>query len=362
MEAEHRVVSHEEWLASRKRHLEREKAFTRLRDELSRERRELPWEKVEKDYRFATIAGERSLTQLFEGRRQLIVYHFMYGPDWSEGCKSCSFWADNFNGIDIHLAHRDLALVAVSRAPLAKIEAFKRRMGWTFRWVSSFGSDFNRDFGVSFTPEESQGEVDYNYTRQKFPADEAPGMSLFFRDGDGTVFHTYSCYARGLDMLNGAYHILDLAPKGKLVAAAPLSEMNRRERYDDSQSQEVVGAEQCASIPGRSAWTCACNSVKTKGSRAQSGDIADTQRKENSDRKKRENEPDVVGRSGTFGDVDHVADHDDGGADPQHDAKTGMLRRDAVAVQDQRSNNEKVSDTTVAGKLEKTILINEIVE
>ena len=139
----------------------------------------------------------------------------MLGPDWNEGCKSCSFWADNFNGIDVHLAQRDLALVAVSRAPLAKIDAFKRRMGWTFRWVSSFGSDFNRDFGVSFTPEELRGEVEYNYTRQTFPADEAPGMSLFFRDGDGTVFHTYSCYARGLDMLNGAYHILDLAPKGR---------------------------------------------------------------------------------------------------------------------------------------------------
>ncbi len=211
----HPVVSRQDWLAARKALLEREKAFTRARDALSAERRALPWVRIDKDYAFAGPAGRLSLGDLFGGKSQLAVYHFMLGPDWNEGCKSCSFWADNFNGIDVHLAQRDLALVAVSRAPLAKIDAFKRRMGWTFRWVSSFGSDFNRDFGVSFTPEELRGEVEYNYTRQTFPADEAPGMSLFFRDGDGTVFHTYSCYARGLDMLNGAYHILDLAPKGR---------------------------------------------------------------------------------------------------------------------------------------------------
>lgn len=211
----HPVVSRQDWLAARKALLEREKAFTRARDALSAERRALPWVRIDKDYAFAGPAGRLSLGDLFGGKSQLAVYHFMLGPDWNEGCKSCSFWADNFNGIDVHLAQRDLALVAVSRAPLANIDAFKRRMGWTFRWVSSFGSDFNRDFGVSFTPEELRGEVEYNYTRQTFPADEAPGMSLFFRDGDGTVFHTYSCYARGLDMLNGAYHILDLAPKGR---------------------------------------------------------------------------------------------------------------------------------------------------
>lgn len=229
----HPVVSRQDWLAARKALLEREKAFTRARDALSAERRALPWVRIDKDYAFAGPAGRLSLGDLFGGRSQLAVYHFMLGPDWNEGCKSCSFWADNFNGIDVHLAQRDLALVAVSRAPLAKIDAFKRRMGWTFRWVSSFGSDFNRDFGVSFTPEELRGEVEYNYARQTFPADEAPGMSLFARDPDGTVFHTYSCYARGLDMLNGAYHILDLAPKGRDEGGQPytMAWLRHHDRY-----------------------------------------------------------------------------------------------------------------------------------
>ncbi|MBL8662434.1 MAG: DUF899 domain-containing protein [Candidatus Odyssella sp.] len=229
----HPVVSRQDWLAARKALLEREKAFTRARDALSAERRALPWVRIDKDYAFAGPAGRLSLGDLFGGRSQLAVYHFMLGPDWNEGCKSCSFWADNFDGIDVHLAQRDLALVAVSRAPLAKIDAFKRRMGWTFRWVSSFGSDFNRDFGVSFTPEELRGEVEYNYARQTFPADEAPGMSLFARDPDGTVFHTYSCYARGLDMLNGAYHILDLAPKGRDEGGQPytMAWLRHHDRY-----------------------------------------------------------------------------------------------------------------------------------
>ena len=231
----HPVVSRPEWLAARKALLEREKAFTRERDALSAARRDLPWVRVEKDYVFEGPAGKETLADLFAGKSQLAVYHYMLGPDWKEGCKSCSFWADNFNGTDVHLAHRDLALVAVSRAPLAKIEAFRKRMGWTFKWVSSFGGDFNRDFNVSFTPEELQGQVLYNYERQKFPSDEAPGMSVFHRDAGGAVFHTYSCYARGLDMINGAYHILDLAPKGRDEGALPftMAWVRHRDRYED---------------------------------------------------------------------------------------------------------------------------------
>ena len=228
------IVSHEEWLAARKRHLSKEKEFTRLRDELSRERRELPWVRVEKNYVFDTLGGKQTLSDLFEGRSQLVVYHFMFGPDWSDGCKSCSFWADNFNGIVVHLKHRDVTLLAVSRAPLENLESFRKRMGWGFKWVSSFGNDFNRDFHVSFTPQEMQGEVYYNYGMQKFPSEEAPGISVFSRNPEGEVFHTYSCYARGLDMLNGAYHYLDLAPKGRDEDALPytMSWVRHHDKYE----------------------------------------------------------------------------------------------------------------------------------
>jgi predicted dithiol-disulfide oxidoreductase (DUF899 family) len=214
--ANHKIVSHDEWLAARKAFLVKEKEFTRLRDELSRERRELPWEKVEKDYRFETLAGAKTLADLFDRRSQLIIYHFMLAPDWDEGCKSCSFWADNYDGIPIHLAHRDVTFCAVSRAPLEKIEAYRRRMGWSFPWASSYGSDFNFDYGVSFTPEQlAAGEVSYNYRMRKGMGPEMPGFSVFFKDENGAVFHTYSTYERGLDMLNGAYHHLDLVPKGR---------------------------------------------------------------------------------------------------------------------------------------------------
>ena len=210
------VVSRDEWLAARKRYLSKEKEFTRLRDEISRERRELPWVEVEENYVFDTPGGKQTLSDLFEGRSQLVVYHFMFGPSWEQACKSCSFWADNFNGIVVHLEHRDVTLLAVSRAPLEKIQAFRKRMGWGFKWVSSFGTAFNADFHVSFSPEElAKGEVDYNYVMQKFPSDEAPGVSVFFKNAEGGIFHTYSCYSRGLDMLNGAYHYLDLVPKGR---------------------------------------------------------------------------------------------------------------------------------------------------
>lgn len=213
---EHAVVSREEWIKARKRFLAKEKEFTRLRDELNRERRSLPWERVDKEYVFHGPNGRETLADLFAGRRQLIVQHFMFGPDWDAACKSCSFWADGYNGFAVHLQQRDVTFVAVSVAPLEKIEAFKRRMGWTFKWVSSAGSDFNGDYQVSETDEEREkGRSYYNYQIDEPFSSERPGISVFYRDDDGTVFHTYSCYARGLDMLNAAYHYLDLTPQGR---------------------------------------------------------------------------------------------------------------------------------------------------
>ncbi len=220
----HKIVSRDEWIEARKQHLAKEKEFTKLRDQLSAQRRELPWVRVDKEYVFEGPAGKESLPELFAGKTQLVVQHFMFGPDWEAGCKSCSFWADNYNGIVGHLMQRDVAFVAVSLAPLDRIEAFKRRMRWSFKWVSSHGSDFNRDYHVSFTPEELEGEVYYNYTRQKMPVTELPGISVFYKDASGAVFHTYSCYQRGLDMMNAAYHYLDLVPKGRDEASLPFSQ------------------------------------------------------------------------------------------------------------------------------------------
>ena len=209
------VVSHEEWLKARLELLAAEKEFTRQRDALTRRRMAMPWERVEKSYQFEGPNGAVSLADLFDGRSQLIVYHFMLGPDWEEGCKSCSFWADNFDGIPTHLNHRDVTFTAVSRAPLPKIEAYKKRMGWSFPWVSSYGSDFNYDFHVSFTEEQlAAGKVDYNYGLVE-GYEELPGLSVFYKNERGEVFHTYSCYARGIDMVNGAYQFLDLVPKGR---------------------------------------------------------------------------------------------------------------------------------------------------
>lgn len=212
----HQVLPHEGWVEARQALLAREKELTRLRDRISAERRDLPWERVETDYVFAGPDGKQSLSELFDGRSQLIVYHFMYGPDWQEGCKSCSFLADHFDPAVVHLAQRDVTMIAASRAPLEELQKFRKRMGWRFKWVSSLGSDFNRDFHVSFTPEELEaGEVDYNYTRQSFPSTEAPGASVFYKAPDGQIFHTYSVYQRGLDMFVTAYHYLDIVPKGR---------------------------------------------------------------------------------------------------------------------------------------------------
>ena len=233
---DHKIVSQDEWVAARKAHLAREKEFTRLRDQLSEERRNLPWVRVDKTYAFDTEDGKQTLPQLFAGRGQLIVYHFMYDTGWDAGCKSCSFWADNFDGIIVHLNHRDVTMVVASRAPLETLSAYRKRMGWHFKWVSSAGSDFNRDFHVSHTPEEIAAKQGYyNYIMQKPYSSEAPGISVFSRDPDDTVFHTYSTYARGLDMLNGAYHLLDLVPKGRDEANLPFHSnwLRRHDEYAD---------------------------------------------------------------------------------------------------------------------------------
>src|SRR6476620_10988514 len=213
----HQIVSRQQWIEAQREHLAKEKQLTRQRDELARERRELPWVRIEKDYVFDAPHGKVRLADLFGGHSQLVVYHFMFGPDWKEGCPSCSFVSDHLDGAVPHLAARDVSLVMVSRAPLAKIEAFKKRMGWRFPWVSSFGNSFNHDFGVYFTPEEkAKGAVYYNYTVQPFPSDEAPGASVFYKDSEtGEVFHTYSTFGRGLDALVTSYVLLDLVPKGR---------------------------------------------------------------------------------------------------------------------------------------------------
>lgn len=226
-----RARSKEEWIAARKELLAREKELTRLRDQISEERRRLPWLEVEKRYVFDGERGELTLADLFAGRSQLVVYHFMFGPDWEVGCKSCSFWADNFDGIIPHLEQRDVTFAVVSRAPLAKLRAFAERLGWSFEWVSSLRTDFNFDFGVSFSPEEiATGEIPYNYGVQRAFREEMPGISVFFRDGE-SVWHTYSCYARGLDMMNTAYHYLDLVPKGRDEADGPMAWLRLRDQY-----------------------------------------------------------------------------------------------------------------------------------
>jgi len=212
---DHTIATHEQWLAARLELLAAEKEFTRQRDALTRRRMAMPWERVEKSYSFEGPDGALSLADLFDGRSQLIVYHFMFAPDWEEACKSCSFWADNFNGIPVHLAHRDVTFTAVSLAPLAKIDAYKKRMGWSFPWVSSHGSDFNFDYHASFTPEQIAAGTYYNYEVQPNKVSEQVGISVFARNERGELFHTYSCYSRGVDMLNGAYHYLDLVPRGR---------------------------------------------------------------------------------------------------------------------------------------------------
>ena len=235
----HAVVSKEEWLQSRKALLEQEKALTRQRDELSRRRRELPWVKVETNYVFDGPQGSVTLSDLFAGRTQLMIYHFMFGPDWEEGCPSCSMVADNIVGALVHLAHRDTTLVMVSRAPIGKIEAFQKRMGWDCQWVSSYRNSFNRDYHVSFTKDEMEkSEVYYNFAVNRFPSDEAPGVSVFYKDAAGSIFHTYSAYARGLEGLLGTYDLLDMTPKGRDEDQLPftMAWVRHHDRYPDTET------------------------------------------------------------------------------------------------------------------------------
>jgi predicted dithiol-disulfide oxidoreductase (DUF899 family) len=248
VDTKNEVVSQETWIEARKALLAKEKEATRQRDDLSRARRELPWVQVEKQYLFDTPEGKKTFGELFDGRSQLLVYHFMLGPGWGEGCKSCSFLADHIDGSVIHLAQRDVTFVVVSRAPLAEIEASKKRMGWHFKWVSSYGSDFNFDYHVSFTKDEMRkGEVYYNYDTRVFPSDEAPGASVFCKTDSGDIFHTYSAYARGLDILLGAYNYLDLTPKGRDEhgLAFTMSWVRHHDRYEDV---EPKASEHCCEL------------------------------------------------------------------------------------------------------------------
>ena len=262
------TVPREQWIAARKKLLVKEKEATRLRDQLSAERRQLPWVKIEENYVFETLDGRRSLAELFAGRSQLVVYHFMFGPDWQEGCPSCSYVSDNIDPTLPHLAARDVKVVMVSRAPLAKLQAFKQRMGWRFDWVSSHGTDFNTRFHVSFSKEElAQGKVNYNYTLQEFSSAEGPGLSVFYKNAAGEILHTYSTYGRGLDAIMSTYTILDMAPKGRdeVQLSFPMEWIRYHDRYETNQFADADKPywpeTESASAPSKS---CGCGSAEAR--------------------------------------------------------------------------------------------------
>ncbi|HZW10436.1 MAG TPA: thioredoxin family protein [Phycisphaerales bacterium] len=234
--AAHRVVSRDQWLKERVALLAEEKELTRKRDEVSRRVRDLPWVKVEKRYTFHSAGGAMSLADLFGPRSQLVVYHFMFDPTWSQGCKSCSFVADHYNGIVVHLAHRDISFVTVSKAPIAQLEEFRERMGWSFPWASGADTDFSRDFGVSFTDQElASGEAVYNFDRKPYPIRELPGVSVFVRDARGDIYHTYSTFARGLEDFLTAYRYIDITPKGRDEAqTGGMGWLRHHDRYGDA--------------------------------------------------------------------------------------------------------------------------------
>lgn len=234
--SKHSIVTQEEWLKARKELLIKEKEFSRVRDELSAHRRQLPWVRVAKDYEFETTSGKQTLSDLFEGRSQLIIYHFMFGLDWEEGCPSCSFLSDSIDGTKIHLNNRDISLVVVSRAGLEKLQTYKKRMGWKFNWVSSNQSDFNFDYHVSFNSDEPVESRYYNYENTTFPPDEGPGVSVFVKNEEGDIFHTYSAYARGLDLLINTYNYMDLTPLGRNEDDLPytMAWVRRHDQYDGS--------------------------------------------------------------------------------------------------------------------------------
>jgi predicted dithiol-disulfide oxidoreductase (DUF899 family) len=230
---QHAVVSRDEWLTARRDLLKAEKEITHLRDKVTRERLALPWVRMEKAYVFDTPDGPRTLAELFDGRSQLLVQHFMFAPGWKEGCPSCSFMADHTDGMNLHLAHHDVTMIAVSRAPLTEIERYRKRMGWQFKWVSSFGNEFNYDFRVSFTPEQvATGHVDYNFGESDETDEEFPGVSAFFKDEAGDVFHTYSTFGRGVEVMMGTYAMLDLMPKGRNETEGMGDWMRRHDRYE----------------------------------------------------------------------------------------------------------------------------------
>ena len=239
----HTIVSRSEWLAARRALLAKEKEFTHARDALSAERRTMPWVEIDKPYVFDGPDGRETLADLFGGHSQPIIYHFMLGPGWVQGCPSCSFLADHFDGAIAHLAQRDVAMLAVSRAPFAEIAAYKKRMGWQFEWMSSFGNDFNCDFGVSFTKDEVGSKTIYNYGTTKAEAEEMPGISVFTKSKAGKVFHTYSSYARGLDILAGTYNLLDMVPKGRDEDALPWSMawVKRHDEYENAAQPKAAG-------------------------------------------------------------------------------------------------------------------------
>ncbi|MDG4885526.1 thioredoxin family protein [Mesorhizobium sp. WSM4884] len=228
----HAVVSRDDWLTARRDLLKAEKELTRLRDKVARERLALPWVRIDKEYVFDTLDGPCSLADLFDGRSQLLVQHFMFAPGWKEGCRSCSFMADHTDGMNMHLANHDVTMIAVSRAPLAEIERYRKRMGWQFKWVSSFGDDFNYDFRVSFTPEViASRHIDYNFGEWSETGEEWPGVSAFFKDEAGNIFRTYSTYGRGVEVMMGTYNMLDLAPKGRNEAEG-MDWVRRHDRYE----------------------------------------------------------------------------------------------------------------------------------
>jgi predicted dithiol-disulfide oxidoreductase (DUF899 family) len=229
---QHKIVSEAEWTEARKKLLAEEKELTHARDRLSKARRDLPWVKVTKKYEFDTVDGKKSLADLFEGRSQLLIQHFMFAPDWNAGCPGCSFAADHMDAAYQHIRHHDVTYVAVSRAPLAKLQAYKKRMGWHFNWVSSLNSDFNYDFHVSFTKEElANGKVYYNYEMTENRMEDLPGGSVFYKDADGTIYHTYSDYGRGGEEILGAYMLLDLTPKGR-NESGPMDWVKRHDEYE----------------------------------------------------------------------------------------------------------------------------------
>jgi predicted dithiol-disulfide oxidoreductase (DUF899 family) len=263
----HPIVSHEQWLAKRRELLRKEKELTRLHDQLAAERRDLPWERIDKNYVFDAPGGKVRIADLFGGRSQLAIYHFMFGPDWQEGCPSCSYVSDHINAALPHLAARDVTVTMVSRAPLAKIEAFKKRMGWRFPWVSSHGTDFNTDFHVSFTQAQmAQGKVDYNYTLQEFPSDEAPGLSVFYKNQAGEIFHTYSTFGRGLEPLIGTYMLLDLIPKGRDEDDLPFSMawVRYHDRYGTDQFADADKPYWPETAQAATPPSCGCTSAETR--------------------------------------------------------------------------------------------------